>query len=225
MNLPKRKTVRATLFVAVAGVLAAAAVFAANAAMFPSNGGQPHNGENTSAAMIEPQHPFRISGPNTAPENLAGAPGLEDLRPETDLATIRREMPATRLLAPADLATFKVTAAEGRRNSQGFGSVTYYRDDVQRRFLSIGAWNKVGEFNLVAILDSPVLEARLTTIDGLPALTRLPTSKVIGGLGPRTVYLYREGIIYAIHGEGFLSDDSFMSVVHNFIVEVKNPTA
>lgn len=221
MTFSKRKTVRSTLLVAVAGVLAAAAVFAATAAVFPTTGTQPSSADPKSAAVVEPQQPFRISGPNTAPENLAGAPGLEDLRPETDLATIRREMPATRTLAPADLATFKLTAAEGRQNSQGFGSVTYYRDDVQRRLLSIGAWNKVGEFNLVAILDSPVLEAKLTTIDGLPALTRLPTSKVVGGLGPRTAYLYREGIIYAIHGEGFLSDDSFMSVVHNFIVEVK----
>lgn len=221
MDFSNRKTVRRTLLVALAGVLAATAVFAANAAVFPTTGTQPSSADTNGAAVVETQQPFHISGPNTAPENLAGAPGLEDLRPETDLATIRREMPATRLLGPADLATFKITAAEGRQNSQGFGSVTYYRDDVQRRLLSIGAWNKVGEFNLIVTPNSPVFDSRLTTIDGLPALTKMPSANVVGGLGPRTAYLYHAGIIYAIHGEGFLSDDSFMSVVHNFIAEVK----
>lgn len=221
MTFPNRKTVRSVLLIALAGCLAAAAVFAASAAVFPTSGTQPNRTQTKNAAAIDPQQLFRISGPNAAPENLAGAAGLENLAPETDFATIRMQMPAARTLAPSDLVRFKLTAAEGRKNANGFASATYYRDDVQRQLLSIGAWNKVGDFNHVVALNSPVFDYNHTTIDGLPALTILPSANVVGGLAPRDAFLYHAGIIYVIHGEGFLSDDSFMSVVHNFIEEVK----
>jgi hypothetical protein len=204
----------------MAGCLAAAAVFAASAAGFPTRGAQPNAAQPNSTAAADPSQPFRISGPNTDPENLAGAEGLENLAPETDLVTIRTQMPATRTLAPTDLVRFRLTAAVGRKNSNGFASATYYRDDVQRQLLSIGAWNKIGDFNLVVALNSPVFDYKQTTIDGLPALTILPSANIVGGLAPRTAYLYHAGIIYVVHGEGFLSDNSFMSVVHNFIAEV-----
>jgi hypothetical protein len=176
-----------------------------------------------SSPTTDPQNPFHFSGPPGSLENLAGAPGLADLPPETDIDKILVQIPATHLLAPADLARFKLTAARGTQNSGGFSSVTYYSDDAQRQTLSVGAWNKVGDFNVVVVLNSPVNDYKLTNIDGLPAFTILPSANVVGGAGPRTAYLYYQGVIYAIHGEGFASDpgDSFMSLVHNFIGELK----
>lgn len=177
----------------------------------------------TPSPTPDPQNPFHFSGPPGDRENLAGAPGLADVAPETDIAKILVQIPATHLLAPADLARFKLTGAEGRSNANGFSSTTYYIDDVQREALSIAAWNKVGDFNVVVVLNSPVTDYKLTNIDGLPAFTILPSVNVVGGAGERTVYLYYDGVIYAIQGEGFVSDpgDSFMSVVHNFIGELK----
>ncbi len=228
MTLRKRRSIRPPLLIALGASAAAFAVFAVAAAAFAaSGGGKPSvpwpSGEGTAIQAAPPldASPFRISGPNEERANLAGPPGLENLVPETNLAAIRQQMPDTPVLAPADLIRFKLTAAVGRKNASGFGSVTYYSDDIQRQLLSLGAWTKVGNFNLVVPLNSPVTEFRLTTVDGLPALTILPSANVAGGLGPRTVYLYQAGVIYAIHGEGFLSDDSFMSIVHNFIGEVK----
>lgn len=81
------------------------------------------------------QNPFHFSGPGGDPENLAAPAGLENLPPETDITKILLQIPATRLIAPADLARFRLTAAAGRRNSNGFGSSTYYIDDVQRQTL------------------------------------------------------------------------------------------
>jgi hypothetical protein len=223
----KPTNLRLIVLVAAAGVTVTSVVAATAAGALSANGSSRKDvgGDNAAVAQAatpptDEAAPFHISGPNSEPENLAGAQGLENLVPETDLAKIRVEIPATRTLAPEDLVRFKLTAAVGRKNADGFGSGTYYRDDSARQFLSLGAWNKVGEFNIVVTPGSPVMDSKVTTIDGLPALTMLPTANVVGGLGPRTVYLYREGIIYAIHGEGFLSDESFMSVVHNFVGEI-----
>lgn len=177
----------------------------------------------TPSPTPDPQNPFHFSGPPVDLNSLAGAPGLDTVAPDTDIAKILVQIPATRLLAPADLARFKLTAAEGRSNSNGFSSTTYYSDDVRRETVSVGAWNKVGDFNVVVPINSPVTNFQLTYIDGLPALTMLPSANVVGGAGPRTVYLYYAGVIYAIHTDGFVSDpdNSFMSLVHNFIGEVK----
>ncbi len=177
----------------------------------------------TPSPTPDPRNPFHFSGPPVDLNHLAGADGLDAVAPETDIAKILVQIPATRLLAPADLARFKLTAAEGRRNSNGFVSTTYYMDDAQQQTLSVGAWNKVGDFNVVVPINSAVTNFNLTYIDGLPALTMLPSANVVGGAGPRTVYLYYEGVIYAIHTDGFVSDpdNSFMALVHNFIGEVK----
>ena len=165
--------------------------------------------------------PFRISPPGGARENLAGATGLDEVPAEINFDVIRRDMSATRSLAAGDSLRFRMTASEGRKNSNGFSSSLYYSDGVTRQLLTVGAWNKVGDFNRTVSPDSPVSISMLTTIDGLAALTTFPSGNVVGGLGPRTVFLYHAGTIYVLHGEGFFSDDSFMSVVHNFIGEVK----
>lgn len=163
--------------------------------------------------------PFAVSGPNGKPESLAG-PALDDVPPQTDLAAVQRQQPSFRLLAESDRARFQLTAVESRQASGAFAWATYYVDGATRQLIQVGAWTKVGDFNKVVVLNSPVTDVQLTTIDGLHALTIMPSRNVAGGLGPRTAYFYRAGVIYVLHAEGFASDSDFLLVVRNFIAEV-----
>ncbi len=180
----------------------------------------------TTAAAVSPSpepagdNPFRVSGPDGPPQDLAGPEGLDAAPAETDVDALGRLIPSFRLLADADRASFALTSAVGRSADGGAAWTTYYSDEAQRRSLVVAGWTKSDTFNLTVVPDSPVTEATVTAIDGLPALTLLPTAAVAGGLGPRTAFLYHGGIIYRLDGEGFVSDEAFMDVVHNFIGEV-----
>ena len=218
MTFIKRKIPRSVLLVVSATSLAVGALVVSAGALYVSAESAPVELQSEGATNL--QQPVHISGPGGTPESLAGPAGIADVAPETKLATIQEHIPAMGLMAPADRARFRLAGARGQWTSNGFASTILYIDDTQRQAITIGTWNKVGDFNLVITPNSPVLDYTLTSIDGLYALTILPSPNVVGGLSPRTVYLYRAGIIYAIDGEGFLSDDSFLSVVHNFISEV-----
>lgn len=169
----------------------------------------------------ESKSPFNFTGPGGAPESLAQPVSITDLPATTDIAQIRRLMPDARFLSESAHAVFRPTAFKAKHDSEGFLAFGYYSDDALRRFVSVASWNQVGSFNIVVPVDSPVAAFELTVVDGLHALTILPTARVVGGLAPREAFLAYRGNIYAIYGEGFTSNESFIELVHGFISEIK----
>lgn len=176
---------------------------------------------NRSPGDQETRSPFNFTGPGGAPESLAQPVTVTDLPATADIAQIRRLMPEARFLPEPAHAVFRPTAFKAKQDSEGYLAFGYYSDDALRRFVSVASWNQVGSFNMVVPVDSPVAAFELTVVDGLHALTILPTTRVVGGLAPREVFLAYRGSIYAIYGEGFTSNESFMELVHSFISEVK----
>jgi hypothetical protein len=64
------------------------------------------------------------------------------------------------------------------------------------RLLVIRSWPKTGEFITTAPANSPVTEVQQTYIEGLAALTFMPTSAVADGIGPRWMWMTDGQIIW-----------------------------
>ncbi len=164
---------------------------------------------------LDPQNPLKVF---YAPAEGAGPgrggfafPSLEGLPTVTltDIETIRRDVPGAAFLAPEDAAPFPSVRASVTHSRDGrFSSQVLYQDPAAKRYMSVAAWTKEGEFEFVAPGASPVTRVRQTTIGGLYALTIFPTEAVAGGIGPRSVYLTTGDRIYYLEvGAGTFNED------------------
>jgi hypothetical protein len=131
-----------------------------------------------------PGHPLQLRfGPGTANETSYGFPNVDGLPLITDALSLRRLAPQA---APLSLQGYELVDASGQVGRGVFSTRFRFRVPEQR-LLAISAWTKTGDWAMTVVANSPVADVQQTTIGGLAALTIMPTSAVVGGVGPRWI--------------------------------------
>ncbi len=175
----------------------------------------------TPAQTSVPGHPLQVRfGPTPSTETSLAGPNTEGLARFFGAEAVRRQFG---YLVPTTLPGFLVTAAEGRGSPGLFDASVWFRGTGGPTTVRISGWTKVGVFLIAVPANSPVTEVTQTTISGLQALTLMPTAAVVGGLGPRTIYLTDGSTIWSIEIEGFSDNSAALELVRTAIEIVTVP--
>jgi hypothetical protein len=171
---------------------------------------------------VDPLNPLEVryatlqgySGPepNWARPNLAGATVLQG---ET---AIRETIPAAAFLEPGDAEGFTIMEAQARYAPDGrFDAFVYYeaveyQRYFQRRTITLSSWTMEGDFLYVGYSSSPVHITRQTTINGLYALTTMPTPAIFEGRDTREVIFTTGDRIYDLRAENYTEDQPVLDI-------------
>lgn len=164
-------------------------------------------------------NPFTLRDPEPGHHSEFGAPNVAAPE-EMSVTRLRIAEPAAGTLSDDDAALFTDTVASLARGTNGefLSEIHYVRDGESVR---IQSWTPSGAFELFAPLGSPVKVIQQRELLGHPALTILASDAVVEGNPPRQAYVEVNGNYHSVLGEGFASNDEFLSLVERVIEEVQ----
>jgi hypothetical protein len=148
----------------------------------------------------DPNHPLQVHfGPLPSPIGLA-LPDLAGATTVTGQAAVLARLPAAGRLAPADAAGLSSATAEIAPSGSFFASFLY--NPPGGRQITVQSWTKTGDFQLVVPAASPVIDVQQTYLTGIPVVTVLTSTNVVGP-GQNHVWAVSNGIIYSFEFEGY----------------------
>lgn len=153
---------------------------------------------------IDPTNPLGLAfGPGPTISNSGAFPDLTGVVSLSGDGAFRAR-PASAAILPASYANYELQNATTTISADGRFSTRFDYGDRVSKVIKVGSYTKTGDFLYRAPDNSPVTEARHTTVAGLPALTLFPTENVVNReAAPRQLWFTKDGIIYVIEFSGF----------------------
>ena len=184
----------------------------------------PSSGPVPAAETSVPGHPLQVLyGPQPpGSEQLGGSEDTSGLPSFDTLAGIRRVAPQA---LPATLQGYWLVDASGHAGNGLFSAQARFRGDGDR-LLVIRSWTKTDAFVKVVPANSPVTEVRQAYLEGLAALTLMPTPAVVGGIGPREIWMTDGATIwYLDFGVGYSDNAEALALAAEVARAVQSPGA
>ncbi|MBE7519708.1 MAG: hypothetical protein HS107_10750 [Thermoflexaceae bacterium] len=198
--------------VIAAGVARGAASSYSEAASAPVDGYAIAAGEST--------NPFNFAGPIPGRHSELAVPVFGKAAESVTLEELKGAEPRAGRLAEADTLGLRASSAALVTSADGkFYSSVLYESDKETVFF-LESWSPNGAFLLRVPTASPVSATKQTTISGHPALTQFPTRAVVGGLGPRDVFVEVNGVYHHVLAYWSTSDADVLATVERMISEV-----
>lgn len=181
----------------------------------------PSTGPGTPPRTSVPGHPLQVlygpQPPGTG--NSFADPDVSGLPRTIGIQEVRQRVPQA---FPSSLAGYWVSHASAQISATAFHAQANYRGEGDR-LLILRSWTKVGEFVITVPANSPVTDVQQTQIEGLAALTLLPTPAVVGGIGPRSIYLTDGKTIWFLELSGYSDNAEALALAAEVARAVRAP--
>ena len=170
-----------------------------------------------------PGHPLQVVfGPTPGSATSFAGPNTEGLPTLSGAEALRREFGST---VPTAVPGFRFANGTGVGGRNKFNaSVDFAGDDGVKNFRLL-AWTKTGDFIYAAPANSPVTDVQQTKIGELHALTLMPTPAVVGGLGPRTIYMTDGKVIWLLEPNGYTDNAEALALARTIAGIITTPGA